>query len=179
MILMTINWTAISAISSAISAIIALIVVLINIKSIKKTNEMLHMGNVPWIHITSTSRMGADAGVEILLKNDGNAVIAIESVKLIVIGTYKSIDLEYNYMKDNLHKGEIGRIFKVKIPRDISFYEKECQIVIKYENQYSKQMKCTSPKFDVFSGNGTKEYMSIERQGKKGILFRPFTNTIY
>lgn len=154
---------AISAVSGALSAIIAFIVVIVNVNSIKQTNLMRQMESAPRFHVVSTTRMGEKAGVTIKLKNEGNIIISIDKMKLVVPGTYKTLDLDFKYAFD-VNSSELGRIVIFQIPRDVSFFDKECQIVIYYKDRYSKLMKSLSPKFDIFSGNNTEEFMSIERE---------------
>ena len=135
------------------------------------------MENVPWLYVVKTQRYGEKGGVTLTLKNDANFILSIDSITLNVIGTYQSSKLEYRYF--SIPKGEeLGRIFETTIPYDTSYFEKECQLIIRYKNQYSKRMKSISPAFDIFSGTNNDEFMSIERKGKPSIMNRPFRNEI-
>ena len=171
---LVINWTAISAVSSAISAIIALIVVLVNVDNIKKTQNTLHMGNVPWFFIQSHFQTGDAAGVILEINNEGNQIIAIENATLKVVGTYKTEKLEYRYESEK--NKEDRRNLLMSLPKDTFYLSKEVEVSITYKNQYGKLMRSTSPSFKISSYK--EKHWHIEKGVEKKILFIPFNNEI-
>jgi hypothetical protein len=167
------NWDAVGSIASAIATIAALITIILSIKSGKDNENEKHYAVQAWFHVTSISRMGANAPIQLILLNDAVSTIRIDKVNMSI--GYEIIELEYRYLKKDERFNVTGKCFELSIKNNNTYYGKEAYIDIYYTNLYNKKMIAKSPliKFQ----EKIDEHTLLDIKAEK-FLYIPFKNEL-
>lgn len=170
-----INWDAVAAIASAIASIAALITIAVTLKNERQNDEDRQFTVQPWFHITSMSKMGGEAPINLILMNDASPNIKITGVDLKVDGFERTIEIQYKYLKKDDRFAPTGKCFELSIKHDPRLFGKKAMIEIEYTNLYKKRIKSISPLLTFVSKENDHVILNIQSEG---FLYIPFSNEI-